>query len=44
VTQRIAVRLALQPSTSAPVLRSGMSAHVQIDTEHRRRLWGYALP
>ena len=44
VTQRIAVRLALQPTNTAPVLRSGMSAHVEIDTEHRRRLWGHALP
>ncbi|MBU2533850.1 MAG: hypothetical protein KKB37_14005, partial [Alphaproteobacteria bacterium] len=46
VVQRLTVRLKLDEPTSSqndsgfPHLRAGMSAHVEIDTEHRRKLPG----
>jgi len=36
VVQRIPVRLALQPTSDLPALRSGMSVEVDIDTHHHR--------
>jgi membrane fusion protein (multidrug efflux system) len=38
VVQRIPVRIAIAPKPGAPVLRSGMSVYVGIDTGHRRSL------
>jgi membrane fusion protein (multidrug efflux system) len=38
VVQRIPVRIAIAPKPGAPVLRSGMSVYVSIDTGHRRSL------
>ena len=38
VVQRIPVRIAIDRKADAPVLRSGMSVYVSIDTEHRRSL------
>jgi membrane fusion protein (multidrug efflux system) len=38
VVQRIPVRIAIERKAGAPVLRSGMSVYVSIDTGHRRTL------
>ena len=38
VVQRIPVRIAIDRKAGAPVLRSGMSVYVSIDTGHRRAL------
>lgn len=38
VVQRVPVKLALEPAEQAPVLRSGMSVNVEIDTGHERSL------
>jgi membrane fusion protein (multidrug efflux system) len=38
VVQRIPVRIRIMPQPGDPVLRSGMSANVEIDTGHRRTL------
>jgi membrane fusion protein, multidrug efflux system len=43
VTQRVPVRIKLDADTNAPQLRAGLSAVVEIDTGHRRRLFGFAL-
>ena len=40
VAQRVPVRIRLEPAPDAPPLRAGLSAHVSIDTGHRRRLAG----
>ena len=38
VVQRIPVRIGIKQKLGAPILRSGMSAYVDIDTDHRRTL------
>jgi len=38
VAQRVAVRIRVEPADDAPPLRAGLSAHVRVDTGHRRRL------
>ncbi|MGB6418716.1 MAG: HlyD family secretion protein, partial [Pseudolabrys sp.] len=38
VVQRIPVRITIAPRRGAPVLRSGMSVYISIDTSHRRSL------
>jgi membrane fusion protein (multidrug efflux system) len=38
VVQRISVRIRIEPQPGDPVLRSGMSANVEIDTGHRRSI------
>jgi membrane fusion protein, multidrug efflux system len=38
VVQRIPVRIGIEQKSGAPILRSGMSAYVDIDTGHRRTL------
>ena len=38
IAQRVPVRIRLEPAADAPVLRAGLSAHVAIETSHRRRL------
>lgn len=38
VVQRVPVRLAIDIPADAPTLRAGMSAKVEIDTEHHRKL------
>lgn len=43
VAQRVPVRVSIEPEDGAPALRSGMSAEVEIDTGHRRRLFGLSL-
>lgn len=42
VVQRVAVRIALDPSVDAPPLRAGMSTTVEVDTDYRRPLPGFA--
>ena len=42
VTQRVPVRIRLEPMPDAPPLRAGLSAHVSIDTGHRRTLAGWS--
>lgn len=44
IPQRIAVRIRLIPQDDQPRLRSGMSAVVEVDTHHRRTLFGWGLP
>ena len=38
VVQRVPIRLKVEMPAGAPPLRTGMSAHVEIDTGHRRQL------
>ena len=38
VAQRVPVRIRVEPRDDAPPLRAGLSAHVRVDTGHRRRL------
>src|SRR5690606_40564016 len=44
IAQRVPVRIQLDGGDDAPALRSGLSAWIEIDTGHRRRLFGYAWP
>lgn len=39
VVQRVPVKLAIENAADAPLLTSGMSVDVSIDTGHRRSLW-----
>ncbi|MGI1680070.1 MAG: HlyD family secretion protein [Cellvibrionaceae bacterium] len=41
IAQRIPVRISLSFSSDAPPLRTGMSAVVEIDTEHKKKLFGF---
>ncbi len=43
ITQRVPVRIKLDAEPNSPQLRAGLSAVVEIDTGHRRRLFGFAL-
>lgn len=43
VTQRVPVRIRLQDTSGLPQLRAGLSAVVEIDTEHHRRLLGFSF-
>lgn len=43
VAQRIPVRIRIQAPADAPALRAGMSAEVEIETGHRRSLFGFSL-
>lgn len=43
ITQRVPVRIRLDAEPNTPPLRAGLSAVVEIDTGHRRRLFGFAL-
>jgi membrane fusion protein (multidrug efflux system) len=43
IAQRVAVRIRLDAAPDLPHLRAGLSAVVEIDTGHRRRLFGYTL-
>lgn len=43
IAQRVPVRIRLEPSPGLPTLRAGLSADVEIDTGHRRRLFGYSF-
>jgi membrane fusion protein (multidrug efflux system) len=38
IAQRVPVRIRLEPQPDAPALRAGLSAHVEIETGHRRTL------
>ena len=38
VVQRIPLRIAVEPEAGAPPLRAGMSAEIEVDTGHSRRL------
>jgi membrane fusion protein, multidrug efflux system len=38
IVQRVPVRVLLTPNDDDPPLRSGMSATVEVDTQHRRAL------
>lgn len=44
IAQRVPVRIRLDDAGDMPALRSGLSAWIEIDTGHRRRLFGYAWP
>lgn len=43
IAQRLAVRIQLDNNPSAPSLKAGMSAEVEIDTGHKRRLLNITL-
>ena len=43
ITQRVPVRIMIEAAPDTPQLRAGLSAIVEIDTGHRRRLLGFAL-
>ncbi|GAA0543284.1 HlyD family secretion protein [Rheinheimera aquimaris] len=43
ITQRVPVRIALQPDASAAPLLAGLSAEVAVDTGHKRSLFGFSL-
>jgi membrane fusion protein (multidrug efflux system) len=43
VAQRVAVKITIKPQPQAPELRTGLSTKVEIDTGHRRSLFGIAL-
>lgn len=43
VTQRVPVRIHVEPSEDSPVLRSGFSTIVTVDTEHQTSLLGFKL-
>ena len=43
IAQRVPVRIRLELTPDQPILRAGLSAVVEIDTGHRRRLFGYML-
>ena len=43
IAQRVPVRIKLELTPDQPILRAGLSAVVEIDTGHRRRLFGYML-
>jgi membrane fusion protein (multidrug efflux system) len=43
IAQRVAVRIKLEAAPNVPQLRTGLSANVEIDTGHRRRLLGLSF-
>lgn len=43
VAQRVAVKINIKPNPQAPELRTGLSTKVEIDTGHRRSLFGFSL-
>ena len=43
ITQRVPVRIALDSTANLPELRSGLSAEVEIDTGHKRALFGVSI-
>jgi membrane fusion protein (multidrug efflux system) len=43
VVQRVPVRIRLEADAQLPVLRAGLSTWVEVDTGHRRRLFGLSL-
>lgn len=43
IAQRVPVRIKLEPASGIPQLPAGLSAAVEIDTGHRRRLLGFSL-
>ena len=43
IAQRLTVKIAVDESQTTPILRTGFSTNVTIDTEHHRRLFGVAL-
>ncbi|HRA82408.1 MAG TPA: HlyD family secretion protein [Thauera sp.] len=43
IAQRVPVRIKLDDASDQPALRAGLSAVVEIDTGHRRRLFGRTL-
>jgi len=44
IAQRVPVRIRLDDAAGLPELRSGLSAWIEIDTGHRRRLFGRPWP
>lgn len=43
VTQRLPIRIAIDPQPEAPKLRAGLSADITVDTKHHRSLFGLSL-
>lgn len=43
IAQRVPVRIKIIPASGMPELRAGLSAKAEIDTGHRRRLFGFSM-
>lgn len=43
IAQRLSVKILVDTDQNTPILRTGFSSNVTIDTEHQRRLFGLAL-
>jgi len=43
IAQRVPVRIKITPASGMPELRTGLSAKAEIDTGHRRGLFGFSL-
>lgn len=43
IAQRLSVKILVDTNENTPILRTGFSSNVTIDTEHQRRLFGLAL-
>jgi membrane fusion protein (multidrug efflux system) len=43
IAQRVPVRITLETEPDGPQLRAGLSANVEIDTGHQRKLFGFSL-
>ncbi|MGB2079305.1 MAG: HlyD family secretion protein [Vibrio sp.] len=43
ITQRLPIRIKINPQEGAPKLRAGLSAEVTVDTQHHRHLFGFSL-
>jgi len=43
ITQRVPIRIKLESRPGMPQLRAGLSSSAEIDTRHRRRLFGFSI-
>lgn len=43
ITQRVPVRIRIESQSGQPALRAGLSTDVVVDTQHRRRLFGFSF-
>lgn len=43
IAQRVPVRVSIKPNPNAPALQAGLSSQIDIDTEHRRKLFGLSF-
>ncbi len=43
IAQRVPVRISIKAKFDAPALQAGLSSGIEIDTGHRRHLWGMSI-